>query len=126
MASELLSPLQTIVRRKVLLISNTNATLSMSQDIINGSFVWDEEKETHNKRFHGLDFTLASKAFFDPKCIIVVDETHSELEERFFCIGKVEDRCVTVRFTLRENKIRIIGAGYWRKGRKFYEAKYKI
>ena len=42
-------------------------------------------------------------------------------EPRYFCIGKVDDRILTVRFVYRNNKIRIIGAGYWRKGRKYYE-----
>lgn len=28
---------------------------------------------------------------------------------------------MTVRFTYREESIRIIGAGYWRKGKKIYE-----
>lgn len=32
---------------------------------------------------------------------------------------------LTVRFIYRENKIRIIGAGYWRKGKKTYEEKNK-
>ncbi|MCX5703542.1 MAG: BrnT family toxin, partial [Candidatus Omnitrophica bacterium] len=46
---------------------------------------------------------------------------HTEKEERFFCIGKVEDRILTVRFTYRGNKIRIFGAGLWRKGKWYYE-----
>ena len=33
----------------------------------------------------------------------------------------VDEGIVTVRFTVRNNKIRIIGAGYWRKGKKIYE-----
>ncbi|GHU08368.1 hypothetical protein FACS189431_4490 [Alphaproteobacteria bacterium] len=28
----------------------------------------------------------------------------------------------TVRFTIRKGNIRIIGAGYWRKGNRIYEA----
>jgi uncharacterized protein len=32
----------------------------------------------------------------------------------------VEGSVMTVRFTWREQRIRIIGAGYWRKGRKIY------
>jgi uncharacterized protein len=28
---------------------------------------------------------------------------------------------LTVRFTYREGVVRIIGAGYWRKGRRIYE-----
>jgi hypothetical protein len=40
--------------------------------------------------------------------------------------GKVEEHIVTVRFTYRNYKIRIIGAGYWRKGKKIYEKENKI
>jgi uncharacterized protein len=29
---------------------------------------------------------------------------------------------MTVRFTYRERRIRIIGAGYWRKGKDMYDA----
>ncbi len=32
---------------------------------------------------------------------------------------------MTVRFTYRENVIRIIGAGYWRRGKKIYEKAQK-
>jgi hypothetical protein len=33
---------------------------------------------------------------------------------------------MTVRFTYRDDKIRIIGAGYWRKGKQIYERENKI
>jgi hypothetical protein len=33
---------------------------------------------------------------------------------------------MTVRFTYRGNTIRIIGAGYWRKGKKIYETSNKV
>jgi uncharacterized DUF497 family protein len=42
-------------------------------------------------------------------------------EQRYFCFGRIDDAVLTVRFTHRDGKIRIIGAGYWRKGRKLYE-----
>ena len=32
-----------------------------------------------------------------------------------------DEGIITVRFTYREGKVRIFGAGYWRKGRKRYE-----
>jgi len=35
--------------------------------------------------------------------------------------GKVHDAIMTVRFTYRDETIRIIGAGYWRKGKMIYE-----
>lgn len=50
-----------------------------------------------------------------------MDEAYSAAEPRWFCLGIVNGRVMTVRFTLRRNNIRIIGAGYWRKGRDVYE-----
>ena len=50
--------------------------------------------------------------------MILLDEEHSDAEQRFYCIGKVGDGILTVRFTYRNNIIRIFGAGYWRKGNK--------
>lgn len=88
-----------------------------------GSFIWDFEKELANIHKHGIDFVTAAKAFKDPKRKIYIDSKHSKKEERFFCIGKVENEILTVRFTYRGAKIRIFGAGYWRKGKRYYEKK---
>lgn len=85
------------------------------------SFEWNKEKARVNLAKHGVDFFEAINAFLDPDRIIAVDEVHSKNEARYFCIGKVESKILTVRFTYRRNKIRILGAGYWRKGRRFYE-----
>lgn len=85
------------------------------------SFIWDFEKELINIDKHGVDFVTASKAFKDPKRKIYIDSKHSKKEERFFCIGKVGGKILTVRFSYRSGKIRIIGAGYWRKGERYYE-----
>ena len=41
-------------------------------------------------------------------------------------MGKVADGILTVRFTWRGGTIRIIGAGYWRKGKHIYERENKI
>lgn len=87
------------------------------------SFTWDFEKELTNIYKHGVDFITASKVFKDPKRKIYIDSRHSEKEERFFCIGKAGKGVLTVRFTYRNGKIRIIGAGYWRKGERYYEKK---
>jgi len=61
------------------------------------------------------------KVFLDPRRKIFTDSQHSNDEQRYFCIGKVGDRIMTVRFTYRDEIIRIFGAGYWRKGRRYYE-----
>lgn len=89
-------------------------------------FEWDEEKDRENQARHNVSFSLAQHAFFDPRRVIVEDVSHSTEEDRFYCIGRVGDGIITVRFTYRGNVIRIIGAGYWRKGRKIYEEQNKI
>jgi hypothetical protein len=87
------------------------------------SFVWDLARELANIRKYAIDFDTASKAFKDPKRKIYIDSKHSLKEERLFCIGKVGKMIMTVRFTYRDDKIRIFGAGYWRKGKVYYEKK---
>lgn len=85
------------------------------------SFDWNEAKNTANQKKHGVSFYEAQEAFFDPNRVIAEDLDHSDKEKRYFCFGKVGDGIMTVRFTYRDNVIRIFGAGYWRKGRKVYE-----
>ena len=85
------------------------------------TFSWDSQRNNENKAKHGVDFEVAQYAFFDDKRLIIHDSKHSEQEDRWFCIGKVNNQVLTVRFTYRENTIRIFGAAYWRKWRKFYE-----
>ncbi len=87
----------------------------------NTRFEWDQEKDKENQAKHGVPFLSAQYAFLDPRRIIVEDINHSDDENRFYCIGRVGEGIMTVRFTYRGNVIRIYGAGYWRKGRKIYE-----
>jgi len=75
------------------------------------SFEWDEQKNDANIQKHGVDFSLAQQAFLDPDRVIAEDLQHSD--------GEI----LTVRFTWRESRIRIFGAGYWRKGKQIYEEK---
>ena len=86
-----------------------------------GTFIWDTEREAANIAKHGIDFTIAKKVFFDTKRKIFIDSKHSAEEPRCFCIGKVNNRIITVRFVYRNSLIRIFGAGYWRKGKVYYE-----
>ena len=68
-----------------------------------------------------MSFEEAQYAFMDSKRVVAQDLEHSSKEERFYCFGKINNNIMTVRFTYRNKKIRIIGAGYWRKGKKIYE-----
>ncbi|MCL2223461.1 MAG: BrnT family toxin [Defluviitaleaceae bacterium] len=86
-------------------------------------FEWDENKNQLNILKHGVSFEYARRVFDDPNRITVFDEMHSQEEDRFFCVGKVDGEILTVRFTARADHIRIIGAGYWRQGRKQYEGR---
>ena len=89
-------------------------------------FEWDEEKDNENQAKHHVSFTAAQQAFLDPRRIFAEDITHSSEESRFYCIGRIDDGVLTVRFTYRGDVIRIYGAGYWRKGRKLYEDQNKV
>ena len=89
-------------------------------------FEWDEGKDRENQRKHGVSFGLVQRSFLDPHRVIAEDVGHSTREDRFYCMGRVDDGIITVRFTYRGNVIRIYGAGYWRKGRKIYEEQNKI
>lgn len=89
-------------------------------------FEWDEKKNKENITKHGVPFEVAQYAFADSNRVIAKDLGHSEEEKRYYCFGRVGDGIITVRFTYRGNVIRLIGAGYWRKGRKIYEEENKI
>lgn len=90
-------------------------------------FEWDHEKNQENQKKHGVSFELAQYAFGDPKRVLAEDVSHSsDQEKRYYCFGAVGGGVLTVRFTYRYNVVRIIGAGYWRKGKMIYEKENKI
>ena len=86
------------------------------------TFEFDTEKEAKNLAKHGIDFETASEVFFDDNVIVAPDSKHSHVEFRWYAVGKIKDgRIVTVWFTRREGKVRIIGAAELRKWRREYE-----
>ena len=89
-------------------------------------FEWDPRKDSENRRKHGVSFAVAQQAFLDPERVIARDLKHGGREQRYFCIGKAGGGILTVRFTFKEGAIRIIGAGYWRKGRRVYEQENQV
>jgi len=89
-------------------------------------FDWDTGKDQENQAKHGVSFAKAQLAFADPIRVIAEDPSHSSGEERFYCFGEVEGGILTVRFTYRDDVIRIFGAGYWRKGRRIYERENQV
>jgi len=89
-------------------------------------FEWDNSKNSTNLAKHHVSFFEAQFAFADPRRVIARDLSHSKTEERFYCFGRVEAGVLTVRFTHRSGIVRIIGAGYWRKGKAVYEKENHI
>lgn len=89
-------------------------------------FEWDEAKDRANQSKHGLSFSEAQFAFADPRRVIAKDLAHSQKEQRFYCFGRLGEGIATVRFTYRNEVIRIFGAGYWRKGKQIYERENQI
>jgi len=85
------------------------------------SFEWDPAKDLANLAKHRVSFTAAQLAFADPHRVIAEDRSHSGSEKRYYCFGLVGGGVLTVRFTYRDGIIRIIGAGYWRRGKRIYE-----
>ena len=84
-------------------------------------FEWDEDKNLVNIQKHGISFEDAIQAFLDPMRKIRLNSKHSAIELRYYCLGMIDSRVLTVRFTIRSSTVRIIGAGYWREGKKIYE-----
>jgi uncharacterized DUF497 family protein len=89
-------------------------------------FEWDSDMDLENQRKHSVSFAEAQYAFADPRRVIAEDLSHSEQEERYYCFGQVSGGVLTVRFTYRSGVIRILGAGYWRKGRTIYERENRL
>lgn len=85
------------------------------------TFEWNDKKAALNLKKHQVSFYEAQRAFLDPYRVIAKDLEHSQTEKRYYCFGKVNENIMTVRFTYRGKMIRIIGAGYWREGKKIYD-----
>jgi len=64
---------------------------------------------------------VGDESLSDPKLVLAEDASHSEEEPRYLAFGRVAAGVLTVRFTLRGKRVRIIGADYWRKGKTYYE-----
>ncbi len=73
-------------------------------------FEWDEAKATENYAKHGVSFETAVKVFRDPFAIERPDDREDYGEERFILIGTAEEAVVTVVYTERSGRFRIISA----------------
>jgi uncharacterized DUF497 family protein len=64
-----------------------NPMATVSFELGGMAFEYDEEKNRINIKKHGIDFRSAARVFFDYDRIEIVDENHSNYEERYDTIG---------------------------------------
>lgn len=72
-------------------------------------FEWDSEKARINKLKHKVSFETAANVFFDENRIEKLDTEHSDEEDRWKVLGKVDDVLLVI-YTDREDRTRIISA----------------
>ena len=73
------------------------------------NFEWDDRKAAAKVRKHGISFEAAKSAFDDELAFEQYDEDESD-EVRWLLTGRVEGRLITVCYTVRNLRSRIISA----------------
>lgn len=73
------------------------------------SFEWDENKNRSNVAKHGIDFAEALLVFSDLAGVIFEPKRQHQ-EARQLIVGRVAGMFMTVIFTLRGERVRIISA----------------
>jgi uncharacterized DUF497 family protein len=73
-------------------------------------FEWDDAKAARNQRQHGVGFVRPAKAFLDPFAVEWIDDRQDYGEERIILLGVAEGRLLTIVYTQRSPRIRLISA----------------
>ncbi len=91
------------------------------------SFEWDKGNYEKNYLKHDVNYKEAEEVFLNDDIMIVPDIRHSNSEERYYVFGKTNDeRSLTIAFTIRKHKIRVIMArDMSKKERTWYEKEIK-
>jgi len=98
-------------------VSSTRSASRAALDLANGipymesaEFEWDDAKAEANLTKHKISFRAASRVFGDSFVLIEEDLSEDYGEKRFLATGLVEDLLITVVYTERGDRIRIISA----------------
>ena len=83
--------------------------MNVTYELDDLKFEWDSEKAEKNFKKHKVLFKVAARVFLDDYRIDDIDELHSDFEDRFKLIGKV-DNVLVVIYTERQDRKRIISA----------------
>ena len=75
-----------------------------------GRFEWNDAKARANLEKHEVSFEVARRVFDDPAGVDEIDDRGAHGEDRFIVTGMVDGRLLTVSYTERDSRIRIISA----------------
>jgi uncharacterized protein len=73
-------------------------------------FEWDEAKAASNLAKHGVAFAYATNVFLDPRRVDLDASRSEDREMRRKTVGVVEQRLLSVVYTIRAGSTRIISA----------------
>jgi uncharacterized protein len=74
-------------------------------------FLWDKDNSEKNWIRHQVARIECEQTFFNIPLIIGDDTKHSQLEERWYALGRTDlGRLLFIAFTIRNNLIRVISA----------------
>ena len=73
-------------------------------------FEWDPAKAEANFKKHGVRFEHAAEACGDPFAVVELDDSEDYGEDRFVLTGRAADGVLTIVYTERNERIRIISA----------------
>ena len=74
-------------------------------------FEWDQYNSKKNWEKHKVTPSECEQIFFNQPLIVTDDIKHSQVEQRFYVLGKTDlHRRLFIVFTIRNNMIRVISA----------------
>lgn len=74
-------------------------------------FDWDEGNIDKNWHLHQVADRECEEVFFNLPLVIAADVKHSQMEQRFYALGRTDaNRWLFVAFMLRTKRIRVISA----------------
>lgn len=91
------------------------------------AFDWDMGNIYKNLFKHHVSHKESEEVFKNKPLVLYFDAKHSSKEERHVCLGKTDaGRLLSISFTIRKNKIRVISARDMNKKEKKEYAKKEI
>lgn len=73
-------------------------------------FEWHHVKARINYAKHGVTFNTAKRAFSDPMMVEILDDSEDYGEERFLLIGMAGGQLLSIVYTSRQGRYRLITA----------------